>query len=115
MALIFRKYFWLVNGAFILCVALLAARTANLFVELAIVPPIDGTPSSRASAASPSKEARVSLDGPRLANLLGLNFGKDEPTVVEPKPEVATGPIRSALRVKLLGTLVASDTQWSLA
>lgn len=116
MALIFRKYFWLVNGAFILCVALLAARTANLFMEFAIAPPIDGTPPSRASAAtSSSEEARVSLDGPRLANLLGLNFGKDEPTVVEPKPEVATGPIRSALRVKLLGTLVASDTQWSLA
>jgi general secretion pathway protein C len=116
MALIFRRYFWLVNGAFILCVALLAARTANLFVELALAPSVSGTPPSRAPSATPSEEARVSLDGPRFAKLIGLTFGKDEPPVVEPRgEEVATGPVRSALRVKLLGTLVASDTQWSLA
>ncbi|MCY1014291.1 type II secretion system protein GspC [Pyxidicoccus sp. MSG2] len=116
MSLIFRRYFWLVNGAFILCVALLAARMANLFVELALAPPVSSTPPSHAPAATASEEARIPVDGPRLAKLIGLSFGKDEPPVVAPRgDEVATGPVRSALRVKLLGTLVASDTQWSLA
>jgi general secretion pathway protein C len=116
MALVFRRYFWLVNGVFILCVALLAARMANLFVELGLASPVSGTPPSRAPAATASEEARISLDGPRLAKLIGLSFGKDEPGVVPPNDvQVATGPVRSALRVKLLGTLVASDTQWSLA
>ncbi|QSQ26902.1 general secretion pathway protein GspC [Pyxidicoccus parkwayensis] len=116
MALIFRKYFWLVNGAFILCVAMFGATTANLFVEQALAPPLTGMETSRAHASETREEARTPIDGERLAKLTGLTFGKDEPTVVEPKPdEVATGPVRSSLRVKLLGTLVASNAQWSFA
>ncbi|MFP2932028.1 type II secretion system protein GspC [Pyxidicoccus sp. 3LG] len=115
MALIFRRYFWLVNGAFILLVALLAARTVNLFVELSLAPPISAEPPARARADALAAKAPPPLDGARLAQLTGLTLGKNEPEVVEPREEVATGPVRSSLRVKLLGTLVAGDAQWSLA
>ncbi|MFP2908917.1 type II secretion system protein GspC [Pyxidicoccus sp. 3LFB2] len=116
MALIFRRYFWLVNGTFILLVALLLARTANLFVEEAIAAPLPGTASSLAPARVASEEARTPLDGARLGKLTGLSYGKKEPDVVEPgQAEVATSPVRSSLRVKLLGTLVANDAQWSFA
>ncbi len=116
MALIFRKYFWLVNGTFILLVALLLASTANLFVEDAIAPPLPGTSDSPAIARAATAEVRTPLDGERLGKLTGLTYGKKEPDVVEPGPvEVATGPVRSSLRVKLLGTLVANDAQWSFA
>nr|WP_164019622.1 type II secretion system protein GspC [Pyxidicoccus trucidator] len=116
MALIVRRYFWLVNGTFILLVALLLARTANLFVEDAIAPPLPGTSASLAPVRVATEAARTPLDGARLGKLTGLTYGKKEPDVVEPaSPEVATGPIRSSLRVKLLGTLVANDAQWSFA
>jgi general secretion pathway protein C len=116
MALIFRKYFWLVNGTFILLVALLGARTVNLFVEDAIAP-IPGISDATATARAAPEQARTPLDGERLAKLTGLTWGKKEPDVVEPSApvDVATGPVRSSLRVKLLGTLVANDTQWSFA
>ncbi len=118
MALIFRKYFWLLTGAFILAAALLVARTVNLFVEDALLPPLPGTADEpRATAAKAAEEARTELDGPRLAHLTGLTFGKPEPEVVEPPAGAGDGEglVRSALRVRLLGTLVASDAQWSLA
>lgn len=114
MAIIFRRYFWLVNGAFILCVALIAARTVNLFTELALAPPISGAEASR-SPTTTREEPRVALDGERLGKLTGLSYGKKDAVVVEPPPDVATGPVRSSLRVKLLGTLVSNDAQWSFA
>ncbi|MBZ4423130.1 type II secretion system protein GspC [Myxococcus sp. RHSTA-1-4] len=115
MALIIRKYFWLVTGTFILLAALLAARTVNLFVELALAAPLPGAEPARAPLAAVAEAAPTPLDGARLATLTGLRFGKDEPAVAEPPAEVATGLVRSALRVKLLGTLVANDAQWSFA
>ncbi|MCP3144586.1 type II secretion system protein GspC [Pyxidicoccus xibeiensis] len=116
MALIFRRYFWLVNGTFILLVALLAARTLNLFVELALAPPVDTAASARGSATAAAEEPRTPLDGAVLARLTGLTYGKEAPRDAEPpKDVVATGPVRSSLRVKLLGTLVATDAQWSFA
>ncbi|NPC87239.1 general secretion pathway protein GspC, partial [Pyxidicoccus fallax] len=115
MALILRKYFWLVNATFILLVALLAARTVNLFTEEALAPPIPGTESTPRRVAAVAQAAPTPLDGARLGKLTGLSFGKEEPVVKEPPVEVATGPVRSSLRVKLLGTLVANDAQWSLA
>lgn len=116
MALLFRRSFWLVNGAFVLCAALLAARTVNLFAELALAPPTPGIETPRASAATAPPAAGVTVDGALLAKLTGLSFGKEGPPVVEPGgAEVATGPVRSSLRVKLLGTLVSNDAQWSFA
>ena len=66
LALVVRKYFWLVNGTFILLVALLLAGTANLFAEEAIAAPLPGTSASRAPARVASEEARTALDGARL-------------------------------------------------
>ena len=83
MALIIRKYFWLVTGTFILLVALLAARTVNLFVELALAAPLPGPEPARAPLAAVAEAAPTPLDGARLATLTGLRFGKDEPAVVE--------------------------------
>ena len=115
MALIVRKYFWLLNATFVLLVALLAARTVNLFVEDALAPSLSGDSPSRAPASTVAEEARPSLDGERLARLTGLRFGTAGPDVVAPPVDIVTGPVRSALRVKLLGTLVANDAQWSFA
>lgn len=115
MALIVRKYFWLLNGTFILLAALLVASTVNLFVEDALEPPIPGTETSRAPVPARTEPAPTPLDDARLAKLTGVSLGKDEPAVVEPPADIVTGPVRSTLRAKLLGTLVASDAQWSFA
>src|SRR5687767_3685098 len=51
MELFFRKYFWAVHLLFIFLVALLLARTVNLFVEQSLVPVSSGP--SRTVAARP--------------------------------------------------------------
>ncbi|QRK04653.1 general secretion pathway protein GspC [Archangium violaceum] len=116
MELFFRKYFWTVNLVFILLVALLAARTVNLFVESALTP----MPSGEVSARQKAKpvEALASLDLKRLSDLTGITLPEPDPVVAEPTAPVVdpnAAPVKSSLRVKLLGTLVASDKMWSVA
>jgi general secretion pathway protein C len=117
MELFFRKYFWTVHLGFILLVALLTARTTNLFVESALLP----MPSAQVAAAPQSDRAfepPVMLEAARLAALTGLKLPEPEPSVVEPtQPEADPNapPVKSSLRVRLLGTLVASDSRWSFA
>ncbi len=116
MELFFRKYFWTVNLVFILLVALLAARTVNLFVESALTPVPTGSVSAPLKAKT--HEVLASLDLKRLSELTGVAVPEPEPLVAEPTTPVVdpdAAPVKSSLRVKLLGTLVASDKMWSVS
>ncbi|ATB27364.1 type II secretion system protein GspC [Melittangium boletus] len=116
MELFFRKYFWTVNLVFILLVAFLAARTVNLFVEAAMTPLPSGEVAARQKA-QPT-ETLASLDLKRLSDVTGIKVPEPDPVVAEPTtPDVDpnAAPVKSSLRVKLLGTLVASDKLWSVA
>jgi general secretion pathway protein C len=116
MELFFRKYFWTVNLVFILLVALLAARMVNLFVESALTP----VPTGQVSAPQKAKprELLASLDLRRLSDLTGVAIPEPDPLVTEsttPEVDPNAAPVKSSLRVKLLGTLVASDKLWSVS
>lgn len=117
MELFFRKYFWTVNLVFILLVALLGARTVNLFVESALTPMPSGEVSARQKAKPTVTLA--SLDLKRLSDLTGIAIPEPEPEVVEASGNLDVdpnaAPVKSSLRVKLLGTLVASDKLWSVS
>ncbi|MFP2909024.1 type II secretion system protein GspC [Pyxidicoccus sp. 3LFB2] len=118
MELFFRKYFWTVNLLFILLVALLAARTVNLFVESAIAPVPSGTTARAPTQPRRAESALAMLDMNRLSRLTGVKIPEPEKAVVEPElaqvdPNAA--PVKSGLRVKLLGTLVAGNAEWSFA
>lgn len=116
MELFFRKYFWTVTLVFILLVALIVAGTVNLFVESAIAPLPTGAV-ARAQRAR-KVEQRATLDLQRLGELTGLAVSEPEVAVQEPTQaayDPNAAPVKSSLRVKLLGTLVASDPQWSFA
>ncbi len=116
MELFFRKYFWTVNLVFILLVALLAAKTVNLFVESALTPLPSGEVAARQKARP--TETLAALDIRRMSELTGVEIPAP-PAVVNEPPELAVdpnaAPVKSSLRVKLLGTLVASDKLWSVA
>jgi general secretion pathway protein C len=119
MELFFRKYFWTVNLVFILLVAWLVARTANLFVESSIAPGPATEPAARSPQRNQPTEQLASLDMVRLSQLTGIKLPEPEPEVVEPSATPAVDenaePVKSGLRVKLLGTLVAADKLWSFA
>lgn len=118
MELFFRKYFWTVNLLFILLVALLAARTVNLFVESAISPVPSGSAARAPTQPRHAETALASLDMNRLSRLTGIKIPEPEVAVKEPEtPQVDPNapPVKSGLRVKLLGTLVAANADWSFA
>ncbi|WP_338867444.1 type II secretion system protein GspC [Myxococcus stipitatus] len=118
MELFFRKYFWTVTLLFIALVALLAAKTVNLFVESAISP----VPTSGANVRAPTQtrqQAALALpDMEGLSRITGIKIPELEKPVIEPTTPVAdlnAEPVKSGLRVKLLGTLVAGNPDWSFA
>ena len=117
MELLFRKYFWTINLLFIALVALIVARTANFFIESKIVVLPSGR-GERPAQTHRAVEPVASLSMERLASLTGLPVPQPEPEVVEPaQPGVDPNapPAKSALRVKLLGTLLATAPEWSIA
>ncbi|NVJ28426.1 MULTISPECIES: type II secretion system protein GspC [Myxococcus] len=119
MELFFRKYFWTVNLLFVLLVALLAAKTVNLFVESAISPvPTSGAASRAPANARPAQSALALPDMEQLSRVTGIKIPEPEVAVAEPTaPQVDpnAAPVKSGLRVKLLGTLVAGNPDWSFA
>ncbi len=115
MEIFFRKYFWTAHLIFIFLVALIAAKTINLFVESLILPPPkeDAPRAARRAAVEPVPQLRLE----RLATLTGLPLPK-EPEVQEPDQPTLdpnAAPVKSGLRVKLLGTLAAEVGRWSIA
>ncbi|HZN93785.1 MAG TPA: type II secretion system protein GspC [Myxococcales bacterium] len=112
----FRKYFWSVNLAFIALVALLAARTVNVFLEAAIAPA--SAPRGQSTSRAAVTASRTVLDLEKLANLVGLPLPPPEPDVVEPQRptvDLEAEPVKSGLRVRLLGTLLSGVKEWSFA
>ncbi|SEM88796.1 type II secretion system protein C (GspC) [Stigmatella aurantiaca] len=119
MELFFRKYFWTVNLVFILLVAWMVARTANLFVESAIAPGLGSEQMARMPQRTHAATQQAMLDMETLSRLTGIKIPEPEVAVQEPSsaPPVDENaePVKSGLRVKLLGTLVAADKLWSFA
>ena len=116
METFFRKYFWTAHLIFIFLVALIAAKTINLFVESVILPPPkEEAPRAAGRRTIAQPVPQLPLD--RLARLTGLPLPK-EPDVQEPdQPALDPNapPVKCGLRVKLLGTLAAEVSRWSIA
>jgi len=113
MELVIRKYFWAVHLCFVALVALLAAKTVNLFFEAAIAP-APSAPTGRGTTRVAQSEAPAALDLPKLAQLTGLPLPVPESDVEEQRPDMSSEPVRTSLRVKLLGTLVSTLPNWSI-
>jgi general secretion pathway protein C len=113
MELVIRKYFWAVNLCFVALAALLAAKTVNLFFEAAIAP-APSAPTGRGTTRVAQPEAPAALDLPKLAQLTGLPLPVPESDVEEQKPDMSAEPVRTSLRLKLLGTLVSTLPNWSI-
>ena len=116
METFFRKYFWTAHLVFILLVALIAAKTINLFLELVILPPPEED-GARSVARRPAAEPVAHLDLERIAKLTGLPLPKG-PEVQEPDQaqlDPNAPAVKSGLRVKLLGTLASVIGKWSIA
>lgn len=114
--LLFRRHFWIVHLLFIFAVALLLARIGNAFIEGLVTPLPTGAPRAKAAAARYDPVATLSME--KVAKLTGLKVPEPEPDVKEPSTPVvdlAAAPVRSGLRVKLLGTLMSAVPEWSIA
>jgi general secretion pathway protein C len=115
---LFKRHFWPVHLVFIGGAAFIVARTGNAFVESALAPmPLAGAPRKAPKKVETLPTARLDLE--RVAKLLNLPVPKPEPEVQEPMAPIVdldAPPLKSALRVRLLGTLLsASNPEWSVA
>ena len=116
MELFFKKYFWTVHLAFLALVSFIAARTVNFFVESALAP-LPVATASRAPVRALPQRGPPQLNLGKLAALTGLPL----PTVTEvveptaPREDPNAPPVKSSLRVRLLGTLLSSLPEWSIA
>jgi general secretion pathway protein C len=114
---LFKRHFWVVHLVFIGGVGLLVGRTGNAFVESALLPPPGGRTQQKAAVAKVEPQATLALE--RLAKLTGLKVPEPEPPVTEPQVPVVdlnAAPVRTSLRVRLLGTLVnEASEEWSVA
>ena len=77
MELVIRKYFWAVNLCFVALVALVAAKTVNLFFEAAIAP-APSAPTARGSGRA-AQEAPATLDLAKLAQITNLPLPSPRP------------------------------------
>lgn len=121
METLFRKYFWVVNLAFLFAAAFLAAKTVNVFVggKLAPLPDFSQSAAGPATRQAPPKST---LAPEALSKVTGIELPK-EPEVKEPSaadepqqpPLESQDPVKSGLRVRLVGTLVANRAEWSMA
>jgi general secretion pathway protein C len=117
MELLFRKHSWTINLLFVVLVALIVARTASFFIEskIAVLSPVGVQTIVQRHRAV---ESVATLPKERLAALIGLPIPHWDSQVVEPAQR-AVDPkapaTKSALRVKLLGTLLATAPEWSVA
>jgi general secretion pathway protein C len=121
MELFFRKYFWVVNLAFILAAAYLSARTVNVFLGARLAPvPEVGAP---AGPAIPQGQNKTALSPEAVSKLTGLELPKVEEASEDPAVEDTPAlpdfdsqeAVKTGLRVRLVGTLVANRSEWSMA
>lgn len=113
MELVIRKYFWAVNLCFVALVALVAAKTVNLFIEAAIAP-APSAPTARGGGRTVGQQPPATLDLPRLAGITNLPLPAPESHDDAPKSDMSSEPVRTSLRIKLLGTLVSTAPGWSI-
>ena len=118
METFFRRHFWAVTLAFLALAALVLASTANQYTASLLWTRPEGV------AAAPAPRTRGAEARPRigleaLARITGLPVPKPEPEVKEPAEEqtvdLSGEPVKTSLRLKLLGTLVAGNPDWSIA
>lgn len=119
MELLFRKYFWTVNLAFLALAAWLVARTGNTFVAAALQPSVTATEGSTATGdlPPPTRAGAVSMSPEQAARILGVELPSAVvASVVEAPPtDPNAEPVKSSLRATLIGTMVANRAEWSLA
>ncbi|HVP62768.1 MAG TPA: type II secretion system protein GspC [Myxococcaceae bacterium] len=113
MEFVIRKYFWAVNLCFVALAALLAAKTVNLFLEAAIAP-APSAPTARGTTRTAQAEPPAALDLAKLAQLTNLPLPSPQTEQEEQKPDMSAEPVRTSLRVKLLGTLLSTAPGWSI-
>lgn len=117
MEQLFKKYFWIINLAFLALVTFIAARTVNLFVESALAP-MPALSGGRTTARAAPVAQAPALNLGKLALLTGLPLPAAEPAVAEsskPVEDLNSPPVKTSLRVRLLGTLQSVMPEWSIA
>lgn len=111
MDILFKRHFVIVRLAFISAGAWLIARTFNVFVETSIAP----LPPQHQQSASSVLHSPSVVDPQQVARTLGLPWMKpvEKSNLGE---NIDPAPVRSSLRLKLLGTLVSERMpEWSIS
>src|SRR5262249_9692064 len=104
-----RRHLWVIQLCMLTLATYVAARTVNLVVEALLAPyPLPRLP--RTDDAPKLLEAQASLDLTPLSRITGLAV-RSGGTPSEPSRE----PARTALQLKLLGTLLGATASWSFA
>ncbi|WP_373045532.1 type II secretion system protein GspC [Vulgatibacter sp.] len=117
MELLFRKYFWSVNLAFLALAGLLAARTVNTFVAAQLAPPVRVQAADAGKRTAPPRLGLASINLEQTARVFGIELPKEEPAEVAATPafDPNAEPVKSSLRASLIGTMVANRNEWSFA
>ena len=123
MELFFRKYFWVVNLAFLLAASYFGAKTVNTFIGGAISPKFDATPPPSASPGPLSTgPQKVALTAEGLSKITGIELPKvvektEEELAKETLPDIESqDPVKTGLRLRLLATAIAiNHPEWCLA
>ncbi len=118
--LFFRKYAWTANLVLLFAAAWLSAKTVNTLVGAAIRPrpQVD---LSAPLAAAPRPILPTTLDADRLYHLIGIEPPKaPEATAAAPQTpqncaDASARPVKSALRLQLVASVLAERASWSLA
>ncbi len=117
MELLFRKYFWSINLAFLALAGLLSAHGVNSWIGSKLAPAIDLERAAPPPRTTPVAVGPANLHLERTARILGIELPKDEPVLVPKEPvfDPNADPVRTSLRISLVGTMVANRPEWSLA
>jgi general secretion pathway protein C len=121
MELFFRKYFWVVNLLFLVGASYFTAMTVNTFVGSSLAPKTD----PNAQVAAPTLATvvqKVALTAEALSKITGIELPKveekdEDEAAAAALPDINTqDPVKTGLRVRLIGTAVAMNhPEWSLA
>jgi|SRR5215471_1569798 len=108
MSFALRRHLWVVQLCFLTLATYVAAKTVNLVVEQLVAP----APALPGSGRGPKLlEATASLDLSGLSRITGISTPPGGSPLEPSSPE----PVRAAIQVKLLGTLLGTTASWSFA